>query len=230
MKKVRISIMFLLLCILLVGCSKGSENTSQDVTSQTNEIVLEGNQTQDEANNEIEFVSPTIEWWDIYNPNGFDTFTALISNPNNIAIDVSYDLVFYKNNTEVSRLEYCLNESIAANNKDIIWANFDIPNSEEVDDVKLENVLVSETHYTPINGTFDLDKEENGEAYYNFKFVAAPEIATVHFLFYVDSNNNNKCDKGEIVLDDIQSLLVQEGQLITLSDPNAKCEIYFKAY
>lgn len=218
-KRIICLISCLIVCLLVTACGKTNSNET---------VVPES----EEANVSVELKEPVMEWWELYNPNGFDTVTALITNPNNIPVDVSYDLVFYKDGSEVSRIEYCLNESIMPNHKDIVWANVDVPSSADADDVKMENVLVTEAYATPVEGTYEFVEIKDNEAYYNFKFEKPIEIATIWFLFYNDNNNNNKFDKGEIVVTELHNLLEQEGIVSYETDvyPYTNCDIYFKAY
>lgn len=207
--------------------NQNTTNGTQGTISQ-NESA-EGQNSQEE-NAKLE--NPSMEWWELYNPNGFNTVTAKIINHNKIAVDVSYDLVFYKNGKEVSRIEDCLNESIAPEYEDIIWANTNVPSSAEADDVKMENIQTTETIYEPIEGSYEYLGVADGEARYKFKFEKPIEIATVWFLEYYDNNKNGKFDKGEIVVADLNSLLEQEDIASTDIDifPSTNRDIIFKAY
>lgn len=221
---------------LVVGLkiANDSNNKTQNTTNGAQDIIsqnesAEGQNSQEE-NAKLE--DPSMEWWELYNPNGFNTVTAKITNHNKIAIDVSYDLVFYKNGKEVSRIEDCLNESIAPEHEDIIWANFDVPSSAEADDVKMENIQTTETIYEPVEGSYEYLGVVDGEAQYKFKFKKPIEIATVWFLEYNDNNKNGKFDKGEIVVANLNSLLEQEDIANTDIDifPSTNRDIIFKAY
>lgn len=221
---------------LVVGLkiANDSNNKTQNTTNGAQDIIsqnesAEGQNSQEE-NAKLE--DPSMEWWELYNPNGFNTVTAKIINHNKIAIDVSYDLVFYKNGKEVSRIEDCLNESIAPEHEDIIWANFDVPSSAEADDVKIENTRVTETIREPIDGSYEYLGVTDRKAQYKFEFEKPIEIATVWFLEYNDNNKNGKFDKGEIVVANLNSLLEQEDIASTDIDifPSTNRDIIFKAY
>lgn len=207
--------------------TQSTTNDIQDIISQ-NESA-EGQNSQ-EKNAKLE--NPSMEWWELYNPNGFNTVTAKIINHNKIAIDVSYDLVFYKNGKEVSRIEDCLNESIAPEHEDIIWANFDVPSSTEADDVKMENIQTTETIYEPVEGSYEYLGVVDGEAQYKFEFEKPIEIATVWFLEYNDNNKNGKFDKGEIVVVGLNNLLKQKDIASTDTDvfSSTNRDVIFKAY
>lgn len=236
-----------LLCLILVGCGEQSSNSVNESSvpeiasnqtgeaSESNELAgadeSAGQSNVPDSNSTAELKAPIIESCELYNPNGFDTLTAIISNPNDIAIDVAYDIVFYKGGSEVSRIEGCFNESIMPGAKDVVWANYDVPSSQDADDVKMENVQVFETSYPPINGTYEFEGEKDGEAFYHFEFESQPTIATISFLLYDDKNSNDKYDEGEIIVVCIESLLEQQGSLSydTGYAANEKCEVFVKA-
>ena len=165
------------------------------------------------ANENLKLIAPVLEWWELYNPNGFDTVTAIIRNDNNVAIDVSYDLVYYKNDKEVARSEDFSNFSILPNRNDVIFANFDIPKAEEVDEVKMENVIVTEAYYGAIDGKYKYLGAKDGEARFKFEFEKKPTLANITFILYNDKNGNKKCDKGEIVVTSSDSIMEQIGEV-----------------
>lgn len=228
-KRILFTVLCFIMCIIFTACGTQPEVTpsESDVPNKTSEI----SEISDEITTE-ELKAPVMEWWELYNPNGFDTLTAVITNPNEVAVDVSYDLVFYKSGTEVSRIEGCFNEGIAPGTKDVIWANFDVPSSVDADDVLMENIFVAESAYPPVNGTYEYKGVTDGEAYYDFKFEKPITLATIQFLLYNDNNDNKQCDKGEIVVNDTQSLMEQEGTVSyeTEGYDYTDCEVFYKAY
>lgn len=222
----------LMFCLLLTGCG-GTTDTVQDVRDDT--VVQEAAEStvNDAAgDNTAELAAPIMEWWELYNPNGFDTVTAAIVNPNDVPIDVSYDLVYYKDGEEVARNEYFTSFGILPGHKDLIWANYDIPKSTDADDVKMENVTVSEAYYTPIDGTYEYVGTTDGEAYFDFTFESKPTLATISFLLYSDDNHNGQFDQGEIVVTSIASLTEQTGRVSfeTTGYSYTDCEVFFTAY
>ena len=219
----------LAICLLLVGCG----GTTDDVQGAQNEPVVQDEAVNDDVDvSPAELAEPIMEWWELYNPNGFDTVTAVISNPNDVPIDVSYDLVFYKGGAEVSRMEYGSNFDILPGHEDIIWANYDIPKSTDADDVKMENVTVSEAYYTPIDGKYEYVKTADGEEYLDFTFESTPTLASISILFYSDNNNNGQFDKGETVVTNIASLVEQTGRVYFDADGYSYTdyEVFFTAY
>ena len=113
MKKIGVIIASgVLVCATVAGflfATKPWENHSSE-ESQMAENDNKGNKSEDKKDDKetkdsqgSELSDPILEWWELYNPNGFNTFTGVISNPNNIAVDVTYDLVYYKNGEEVVR-------------------------------------------------------------------------------------------------------------------------------
>lgn len=183
--------------------------TDADRNSGTNKNGDSENNTTDEN---LKLIAPVLEWWELYNPNGFDTVTAIIRNDNNVAIDVSYDLVYYKGNKEVARSEDFSNFSILPNRNDVIFANFDIPKADEVDEVKMENVIVTEAYYGAIDGKYEYLGTKDGEARFKFEFEKKPTLANIMFILYNDKNGNKKCDKGEIVVTSSDSITEQIGE------------------
>lgn len=59
--------------------------------------------------------------------------TGVIHNPNSVAIDIMYDLVFLKDGTEVSRAEDLVSIGIATDHDDVVWSNYDIPDPDNDD-------------------------------------------------------------------------------------------------
>lgn len=223
----------LMVSLLLAGCGKsggGTEGPKETTAPAATEPV--GTKEENVTNTSSELVAPAMEWWDLYNPNGFDTFTAVIKNTNSVPVDVSYDLVYYKDGKEIGRSEYFTNFSILPGKKDIIWANFDIPKSEDVDDVKMENVTVTEATYGAIDGKYEYLGTDGNEALFNFEFDSKPTLATITFLLYNDNNGNGQCDKGEIVITSIAPLMEKSGTVSFDTDvfSYTDYEVYFTAY
>ncbi len=179
-----------------------------------------------------ELASPVMEWWELYNPNGFDTFTGVIYNPNNTPVDVTYDLVYYKGGKEVARSEGWFCHGILSKGKHLAWGNWDIPKSSDADDVKLENVIVSEAYYKPIDGKYEYVGTTDGVAFFDFTFDSKPTLATITFLLYSDKNGNKKFDKGEIVVTSTDSLMEKTGRVSfsTAGYDWTDYEVYFSAY
>lgn len=219
-KRLFIFILLLTLCLLITGCN----DNSNDVIDNENEIgnISEGNS----------LLNPEMEWWELFNPNGFDTVAALINNPNDIPIDVTYDLVYYKEGKEVARSEMYSNYSILPKGKSIIWGNEGIPKSEDVDDIKMENVIVTESLVTPIDGTIELDGiGTECELYFLPMFDQEPSYLSAWFVFYNDENGNDRFDKGEISYVDNGSVNTEDRWICI--DPiggYTDYDIYFTAY
>lgn len=239
-KESRLLISLLLICFLLSGCG-AAENALPDtpgepIAPDEQDTLIEPEtdplNTPEKQPEPAELAAPVMEWWELYNPNGFDTVTAVIVNPNDVPIDVSYDLVYYKGGEEVARNEYFSNFDILPGHKDIIWANVDIPKSTDADDVKMENVTVSESYYAPIDGKYEYLGTADGEEQFEFTFESKPTLATITFLLYSDDNNNGQFDKGEIVVTSIASLTEQTGRVSFEASgyPYTDYEVFFTAY
>lgn len=218
-KRLFLKTFVIILCFCLAACEKESgENSGTDPN---------GNGDIDDT----ELVAPVLEWWELYNPNGFDTFTGALSNPNKVAIDVSYDLVYYKDGKEVARSENWANFQILPDHKDIIWGNYDIPKGSDVDDVRMENIFVSKAYDKAIDGKYEYIGTTDGYAYFDFTFESKPTLATITFVLYNDMNNNRKRDKGEIVITSGAHLMEQKGRVSfeTTGDYWTDYEVYFNA-
>ena len=197
--------------VLLLAMKPQNDEVTTDV-DRNSETSKSGDSENNTTNEDSKLIAPVLEWWELYNPNGFDTITAVIRNDNNVAIDVSYDLVYYKDNKEVARSEGFSNFSILPNRDDVIWANFDIPKANEVDEVKMENVIVTEAYYGAIDGKYEYLGTQDGEVRFKFEFEKKPALATIMFILYNDKNGNKKCDKGEIVVTSSDSITEQIGE------------------
>ena len=205
-----------------------TNKTSTDDTLSENTTNI-GNAVNSETG---ELTAPRLEWWSLYNPNGFDTVTGIITNTNTEPIDVSYDLVYYKNGIEVARSEDFANFDIMAGKKAIIWGNYDIPRAADVDDIKMENVIVTKSTHSPIDGKYTYAGIVDGEAIFDFEFDQEPTLATIHVLLYNDENGNKQCDKDEIVVAPQYSLMEKTGRISLDTDvfDYTDFEVYFTAY
>lgn len=236
MKKVLLlAVSCLMACSLLAGCGSGNtvnEANNQEVTNAADNQVNNQADNHADSTDTEQLKDPVLEWWQLYNPNGFDTITGVISNPNKVAIDVTYDLVYYKGGKEVHRNEMFSNFSISPEHEDVLWANVDIPKSEDVDDVKMENIIVGKAYYEPISAKYEFAEAIDGKAYFDFEFEKKPTVGTVWFLLYNDNNNNEKLDKGELIVTSLASTLEQKDRLYFDADvfPYTDYEVYYNAY
>lgn len=213
-----------MLCLfLLVGCSNKENNNENN--------NLNNNESNPEEEN-ISLKDPIVEWCELYNPNGFDTITCVISNPNKVDIEVTYDLVYYKDGKEVARNEDFTNFNISPKHKDVIWANVNIPKSKDVDEVKMENIKVLESKYKPIEAEIKHTDTKDGYEYFSIRHDKDPEVSTVTFFLYNDINKNNKCDKGELVVTTTADTFEKEDTLYfeTEGYDYTNYEIYYNVY
>lgn len=213
-------IFLLMLCLfLLVGCSNKENNN------------LNNNESNPEGEN-ISLKDPIVEWCELYNPNGFDTITCVISNPNKVDIDFTYDLVFYKDGKEVSRQEDWSKFQISPKHNDVIWGNVGIPKSIDVDEIKMENITVSKSYYESIDAKIKYIETIDDEAYFSVKHDKKPNLSNITFLLYNDKNKNKKCDKGELVVTSIADTMEKEDKVSfeTSGYNYTDYEIYYNAY
>lgn len=217
-----------MMCLCLSACAGGSNPDNEPARPNDTPANDPAVATSESA----ALAAPVMESVELYNPNGFDTVTAVISNPNSVAIDVTYDLVYYKDGKETARSEAFSNFAILPGHKDVIWANVDIPKSTDVDDVKMENVFVTQTSYEPIDGNYKYIGTTDGEALFDFTFERKPTLATITFLLYNDNNQNEQYDQGEIVVVGTDSLMEQTGRASFDTEVFAYTdyEVFFTAY
>lgn len=215
------NIFILLIClVLLAGCDK-KENLKKDNNNKDNNVT-----------DSISLKDPDVLWCQLYNPNGFDTITCVISNPNKVDIDITYDLVFYKDGIEVSRQEGWSNFQISPKHNEIIWGNTNIPKASDVDEVKMENILVSKAYHDSIDAQIKYIKTIDDEAYFSIKHDQKPNLTNITFLLYNDDNKNGKCDNGELVVTEITNTTEKEDEISFPTDVYnyTDYEIYYNSY
>lgn len=175
---------------------------------------------------------PELLWGQVYNPNGFNTVTGVVHNPNDVAVDMSFNVIFYKDGVEVGRSEDYLAIGIATDHDEVIWGNYDIPDPNDVDEVKLDIIEVTESFYQPVTAHYEYTETVENIANFDFKFEQPITMATVWFLLYNDDNGNKKLDEGELVTTWITYTEAQEDTLNfdTSAFTYTDYEIYYNAY
>lgn len=222
MKKNKIFLIVLSL-LLLVGCSNKEKSTK---------TIDSNNRKNNNINVSQDLKDPVIKWCQLYNPNGFDTITCIISNPNKEDIDITYDLVFYKDGKEVSRQENWSNFQVSSKHYAVIWGNTNIPKSTDVDEVKMENIIVTQSYYESVDAEIKYIETLDNKAYFSVKHDKKPTLNSITFFLYNDNNKNGKCDKGELVVASTASTTEKEDKVYF--DTNVfkytNYEIYYNAY
>lgn len=226
LKKLLALFLALLLCLSLAAC--GSDPGKDDPKTPDPPNGNENPENPPAA----ALKDVTLEWWELYNSTGFNTFTGVLVNPNDVSVDTSYDVVYYKEGKEVHRTEYCATFSILPGQRTLIWNNWDLPDCSEADEIRLENISVSETAYPPINGKYEYLGVQDNHAVFRFEFESDPTVADINFLLYNDNNQNDKFDKGEIAGLSTTSILEQSGEAYFDTDvsPYTDFEVFFTAY
>ena len=212
-------IMFLMLGLfLLVGCTNTNENKNLD--------------NNDGFEKSEDLKNPNLEWCQLYNPNGFDTITCVVSNPNNVDIDITYDLVFYKDGKELSRQEGWSNFQISPKHNDVIWGNDGLPKAEDVDDIKMENITVTKAYYKSLDANIKYVESKDSNAYFSITHKEKPVLNNITFFLYNDNNKNGKCDKGELVVTSTSNTIEKEDTISFETDVYnyTNYEIYYNAY
>lgn len=262
MKKIFLFQLVLMVCVGLAACGDSGDYSggNDGKESRVQETEAPGNEEKQDAAKErtdpaeeyeaqgdaetarnaepaaadaaAELKAPVMNWWELYNPNGFDTLTAELYNPNDIAVDVCYDLVYCKDGTEVARSEYFASFSMLPGQKALVWANDGIPKKEDADTIRMENVTVTEAAYPPVNGTYEDLGVTDGKRFFEFTFDETPTLANIMFLLYSDSNGNGQFDKGEIVVTSTAALTEQIGTVSFETEVYAYTDyiVYFTAY
>ena len=231
MRKIIYFILIVLLCLglfLLVGCSKDDKKVNENNTNISDNQIKEN----DDSDISLSLKNPKLEWCQLYNPNGFDTITGVLSNPNNVDIDVTYDLVYYKNGKEVARSEDFSNFNVSPKHNDVIWANVNIPKASDVDEIKMENIQVSEAYNKSLEADINYIETIDDEAFFSVKSIEKPTLNTITFFLYNDVNKNKKCDQGELVVTSIASTMEKEDKVyfVTEGYSYTDYEIYYNAY
>lgn len=233
-------------CFLLTGCKSKPEVIAPDtvISDETNDYTnnnIDNTDTSVVFDEDEEFVpepeelkDPELVWCQLYNPNGFNTVTGFLRNPNSVDIDVTYDMVFYKDGKEVYRGEDWACVQVSPNHDDIIWDNWDLPNPEDVDDIKMEVKYVTEAYYHSMDAKIEEDHVDDGNAYYKVTFDEKPTLANIWFVLYLDKNKNGKCDLGEIDSTSYASTTEKEDivyyETNVYGDNYDSVEIYYNAY
>ena len=184
-----------------------TEKPSESATSGTNAVPTEEASTSSHMDTISE---PVLLWCQVYDSEDTHTVTGVLYNPNATAIDVTYDLVYYKDGVEVARNKECSNFSIGPQEKDVIWTNWDVPAPVNVDEIRLEKVLVDESYYESIEGTYTAVETAEQQLGFEIAFARTPTVANVWVLFYNDTNTNGECDQGELVATEMKVVLQQK--------------------
>lgn len=235
MKKIFLLTTFVL---LLAGCGSDSSSTNASTdngTSDSSDNNKNGSFDKPENNDASETLkNPILEWCQLYNPNGFNTITCIVTNPNKVDIDITYDMVFYKDGKEVYRGTEWANFNIAPNQSDIIWANSDIPDSTEADEVKMENIFTGKSYYPSVKAEIEFSHADEDNTYFSVTHKEKPALTTIWFLLYNDDNKNSKCDKGELVITSLASTTEKEDTVFVENNVGnqnfTNYEIYYTSY
>lgn len=206
-KKLTAVTLSLSLIIALGGCSnanlnvKPSESDSSEIipASETEPDDYFKDTDDSDGSSTVALKDPEIVWYQVYNPNGFETFTAELHNPNSVPIDASFDVIFYDaEGSELARLDYFYANSVSPTHNDIVWSNDSIPNHEKVDHCEFEFTYTGETYYPPVDGTYEFTGNEGNHSCYKFTFDEPIYDAYAFFVLYNDNNGNGRPDGGEV--------------------------------
>lgn len=198
--------------LLLTGCGdkggfeadyNGEFDNKGNAINNSGDINTNGN-TGNNDTEEVKLKDIDVEWCRLYNPNGFNTITCEFSNPNDIDVDISYDVVFYKDGKEVGRSETLSYASFSPKHKGLAWANYGLPDEKDVDEIKVENMHVSKAYYKSIDAKIEHIGITGTEDYFKIRYDEKPTIGYLFFFLYKDSNKNGKCDPEELNVTDIE--------------------------
>lgn len=188
-----------------IGSGSGEPAASDASAEVTESSEVTSETTIDLGTCEIEdgLATPEIIAWRVYELNEWlgPAFQCVFSNPNDVAISVTCDVVLYKDGNEVFRIEDVNEECIApgqAGSAGEITEDAGLYEGD-VDEARLVNMKVTTSQYTPINATITYDKTQYSLRYFNYEFDGEPTNVEVYFVTYNDTNGNGKLDQGEAV-------------------------------
>lgn len=234
----KILVLLFITCLLLTGCTAGNTSVNEN-TSNSNEVDVTNVDTQEvdtkenEDANIAELIDIELISYEVFNPNGFSTFYGKVSNPNNVSVNGLYDIVFYKDGSEVTRITSCDAFNVPANGEDYIWVNTGVPSKDDCDDVRLENIEISKAYYNNIKGTYKEIGRYDDYIAYEFTFDDVPYEAVIDIIYYSDKNGNKKYDAGEVTVVVRNSMFDKTGEVdveILEGYDYTDYEIVFKAY
>ena len=143
------------LCLLLAGImvlslaacgsasSGGQESSGAAQSNETKNSETPSSPSQEKLS------EPALAEWQIANINGFNTLFTSFTNNNNVAIDASYNVVFYKEGKELQKGQDCMFICLAPGKTHIGFDNWGIP--ADADEIKVEFTSVTESSYKPVD-------------------------------------------------------------------------------
>lgn len=236
----------IILCIGLIGCKKNENQPTAPTGSQTVTesplLDLPGNVVIVDTGDHSapgtpppfslqELKDPEVVWWDIYQEDDVQVLVAQIENPNDIQIDVAFDVAFYKGNTEVHRENFSSERYIPANGSH--FHDYIMMTSEDmgIDDVRLENIRTTVPGDAPITGTYKIietdESQEEGETSLSIQVTlnAPATHKYIEIALYTDMNKNKHPDRGEVVAF-LTETLESESEIITFDTTGYEYEDY----
>lgn len=130
----------------------------------------------------------------VINPNGFNTLFVQLHNPNGIAIDLNFDVEFYKDGQMIGSAEDLYYISLPKNDDCMIWSNWEIP--ADPDEIKITNWEFDVAYYQPVE--MAITKEEVGPDYVDLGFRTEKDFqfeAGVNLVYYKNNEIIGLCSK-----------------------------------
>ena len=120
----------------------------------------------------------------VVNPNGFNTLFVQLHNPNNAAIDFTFDVEFIKNGQVVGNANGLYYNALPKNEDCMTWSNWGIPANP--DEIRIVNLNFNRSVYQVVK--MDLVKEVESSAGYLTLGFRTPDAfnveADVEVVFY----------------------------------------------
>ena len=117
MKKKLFSILLIIFCILLVGCSFDKEEEKKYTINENQELV-----------------EPIINWKEVTNyGKGSNVLVMEVQNINNRSIDFGLTATYYLKGEKVGKSTTITYNSLKTEEKGLIWHNYQVPNCDQIE-------------------------------------------------------------------------------------------------
>ena len=145
------------------------------------EPVNPGGNDQPEEVEELK--APEIVSKVVINPNGFNTLFVQLHNPNGIAIDLNFDVEFYKNGQMIGSANGMYFDALPKYDDCMLWANWEIPANP--DEIRITNLEYVAAFYQPVEMELIKEVEEPGYVTLGFRtnkdFQFAADVEVVYY-------------------------------------------------
>lgn len=153
MKKILSVLLVLLMVFAFAACGGGDTAGGDDLQP------LDGDGGVIAASGELEDLQ--LEWYAIKTNTGIPTFVAELVNPNPVAVDVTFDVNYFKGGENVKLRDGLFVNCLDAGERVMVWDTWEIP--ADADDVSLDFTYLEPSSYevVPARAT-DVQERANG--------------------------------------------------------------------